>query len=159
MDDYSDLLQEGHEIKFHNKLDDNGSSFALCRRKKVYFIVIRATFPSGFEEYCRLHTKTVRELHAQSKRFCLIFDFRQTGWDIKWKDALAPVAKCHGDVSDVYRTDLICSVMFVPNPSLASFLNTTMLLVHKPIRPVFFEDSTQPSLGQTVAKRVKENSS
>jgi len=156
--DYSDLLQEGHEIKFHNKLDDNGSSFALCRRKKVYFIVVRATSPTGFEEYCKLQTKTVRDLHAESKRFCMIFDFRQMGWDIKWKDTVVPFAQCHGGVSDVYENDLICSVLFVTNPSLASFLNTTMLLVHKPVRPVFFEDSSQPSLDNAVAKRVKENS-
>jgi hypothetical protein len=154
--DFSDVLPEGHELQVFNELGAD-STLSVCRRKKIYYIVVRAASPEACSEYCRVHEETVLRLCGQGKRFCMVFDFRQAAWHPSWKDSVLPFAKCHSGLSEHYKKHLTCTVMFVPNKPLVQMLNTMLLITYTPVRPIYFEDCTQPCLFAAVRDRVKEN--
>lgn len=154
--DCSDLLPGGHEVQTQHCLCE-GSTLSLCRRKKIYFIVVRASSPQGCSEYCRVHNETVLSLSDKGKRFCMVFDFREAVWDPNWKDSVMPFAKCHSGLSEHYKKHLLCTVFFVPSKPLVQLLNTMLMITYTPVRPIYFEDCTMQCLFAAVRDRVKDN--
>lgn len=154
--DFSDLLPEGHELQTQHSLGA-AATLSVCRRKKVYFIVVRASSPESCSEYCRLHKETVLDLSNSGKRFCMVFDFREAVWNPAWKDTVLPFASCHTGLSEYYKKHLTCTVFFVPHKPLVQLLNTMLLITYTPVRPIYFEDCNQQCLFAAVRDRVKQN--